>query len=58
LGQSRERLVYAGHSSILTYRRDLKKRAHIFDDASIILNMMLMRLVVVRTAERGTSVDA
>jgi hypothetical protein len=38
----KERLVDAGHSSILTHRRNLKKHQRIFGDASIILKMMLL----------------
>lgn len=39
---SGEWLVDAGHSSILTHRRSLKKYQHIFGDASITLKMMLL----------------
>ena len=39
---SGEWLVDAGHSSILTHRRALKKYQHIFGDASITLKMVLL----------------
>jgi hypothetical protein len=41
--QSGEWLVDAGHSSILTHRRDFKKYQHVFGDGSITLKTMLRR---------------
>jgi hypothetical protein len=50
---SGEWLVDAGHSSILTHRRALKKYQHIFGDASITLKMMLLIAGVRQDSREG-----
>ena len=50
---SGEWLVDAGHSSILTHRRALKKYQHIFGDASITLKMMLLITGVRQDSQEG-----
>ena len=50
---SGEWLVDAGHSSILTHRRALKKYQHIFGDASITLKMMLLIAGVRQDSQEG-----
>lgn len=50
---SGEWLVDAGHSSILTHRRALKKYQHIFGDANIILKMMLLIAGVRQDSQEG-----
>lgn len=50
---SGEWFVDAGHSSILTHRRTLKKYQHIFGDGSIILKMMLVFAGIHQSSQKG-----